>query len=380
MREYLRNFNWQVALAAVMLCAIGMHSLVSLSPEGSDLSRSQVTKQLVFAASGLVVMLIVSMIHHNRIRRTAYVLYGLGFLSLVALLTIAPPVRGVRAWFSFAGFTIQPAEFVKIFVVIALARFAASREEWKLKDLAVFLGMAGVPMGLVALQPDLGMTIVIAFSVLIVMMTSEIRVKWIAGLMLAIVLISPLVYQFGLKDYQKQRILAMVSPDKARAGMTDQQDQAERLIAVGGWFGRGLGEANNQGAYYLPERHNDFIFTVPGEEMGYLGTFLIMTLFAVILFQCVRVALGTREIFARLCVMGLGSQIFLQVLSNVGMNLGLLPVTGLTLPFMSYGGSSLWANFLLIGVILSVSGHWVPSFSAREMPANQYQLVLPRMK
>jgi rod shape determining protein RodA len=380
MREYLRNFNWPVALAAVLLCGLGLMSLVSLSPEGSDLSRSQVSKQLVFAATGAAIMLVTSMIHHNRIRKMAYALYGLGILSLVALLTIAPPVRGVRAWFSFAGFTIQPAEFVKIFVVIALARFASTREEWKAKDLALFLAMAGLPMGLVAMQPDLGMTIVIAFSVFIVMVTSEIRMKLIGGMVLAIVLISPLVYQFGLKEYQKQRILAMVSPDKARAGMNDQQDQAQRLIAIGGPTGRGMGEATNSGAYYLPERHNDFIFTVVGEEMGYLGTFLVMTLFSLILYQCVRVALGTREVFARLCIMGLGSQIFLQVLSNIGMNLGLLPVTGLTLPFMSYGGSSLWANFLLVGVILSVSGHWVPSFSSREMPANQYQLALPRMK
>jgi rod shape determining protein RodA len=380
MIEWIRSVNWPVGLSVLLLCALGLSALASLAPEEGDVQRSNVSRQALFVATGMALMLAGSMIHPSRVRKSAYVLFGAGLAALVALLLFAPEVRGVRAWFKVAGITVQPSEFAKIFMVLALARFAAAREEWRPRDVAAFALLAGIPLGLVAVQPDLGMTLVMAAGAIVVLWTSQVPLKYVGSLALAILLLSPLVYQFGLKEYQKQRIVALVSPDRAQAGKRDQQDQAMRLVSLGGPAGRGLGQANNSGAYYLPERHNDFIFTVVAEELGFLGTLLVLTLFGWIFHQCIRVALGTRDGFARLCVMGLGAQLFVQVVSNIGMNLGLLPVTGLTLPFMSYGGSSLWASFLLAGAIMSVSSHWTPSFSSRELPANQYALQLPRMK
>jgi rod shape determining protein RodA len=382
MREWLRTVNWPVAASALGLFLIGLASLSSLSPDddGPDVTRGAMSKQFIFGAAGVGLMLGLSMVHFSRLRRSAVFWYVAGIAGLVALLVLARPVRGVRAWFSFGGLTIQPAEFAKIAVVVMLARYAAGRTEWTAGQVTKFLAIAALPVALVLKQPDLGMATVIAFSAFVVMLASEIRIKVIAALVGVVVLAAPLAYQFVLKEYQRQRILAVFSPEKAEVGKRDQQEQAMRLMGSGTTLGRGLGQATTAGPYYLPERHNDFILTVVGEEMGFLGVVLVLALFGLILLQCVRAAERTREPFARLCVIGLGAQLFVQVVSNVGMNLGLLPVTGLTLPFVSYGGSSLVANFLLAGVIMSVATHWVPSFSSKEMPASSYSLALPGIR
>lgn len=377
MKEWLRSIHPVIAGSAVLLLLIGLFCLHSISPGDAPGLGGLVSKQCLFALLGILAMAALSTVHFSRMERAAYPLYAGGVMVLMALLVFTRPVRGVRAWFTLGPLTLQPSEFIKIIVVIALARFVSRVGDWRFRDIAALLAMASFPIGLVVIQPDLGMCIVMSFSVVAVMVAG--RVPWrvlgaIAGVMLVL---APILFCVGLKEYQRQRILALVVPDRAARGMRDQQEQALRLFGSGLLTGKGLGEASLAPPYYLPERHNDFIFSVVGEEMGFLGATLVLALYGAMLLICLRVAARHRDPFPRVTMVGLISLFYMQIVSNVGMTLGLLPVTGLTLPFLSYGGSSLLASFAVVGIMLSIAGHWKPAFSNRELPERTYALRLP---
>jgi rod shape determining protein RodA len=380
MKEWLRSLNPVIAGTALILLLIGLFCLQSISPGGSSGLGSLVSKQALFALLGVSAMAALSMIHFSRVERVAYHLYAAGVFLLIVLLLFTRPVRGVRAWFTLGPFTLQPSEFVKIMLVVALARFVSRVGEWRIRDVAAVLVLAALPIGLVVVQPDLGMCIVMSFSVLAVMVAG--RVPWrVLGALLGLAVVAmPILFAVGLKEYQRQRILALVVPDKAARGMRDQQDQALRLFGSGMWTGKGFGEASLAPPYYLPERHNDFILSVVGEEMGFLGTALVLVLYGGMLLVCLRVASRHRDPFPRVAMVGMISLFYMQIVSNIGMTLGLLPVTGLTLPFLSYGGSSLLASFSIVGIMLGIAGHWKPVFSARELPEHTYELRLPCMR
>lgn len=380
MKEWFRSIDPIIAGSALLLLLIGLFCLHSISPEDAAGLNGLVSKQSLFALLGICAAAALSMIHFSRVERVAYPLYIAGVILLVGLLVFARPVRGVRAWFTLGPFTLQPSEFVKIVVVIALARFVSRVGDWRIRDVAAVLAMASVPIGLVVVQPDLGMCVVMSCSVMAVLVAG--RVPWrVLGSLAGLALVAaPVLYAVGFKEYQRQRILALVVPERAARGMRDQQDQALRLFGSGHLTGRGLGEASLAPPYYLPERHNDFIFSVVGEEMGFLGSALVLALYGAILLVCLRIAARHRDPFPRVAMVGLLSLFYMQIVSNMGMTLGILPVTGLTLPFLSYGGSSLLASFAVLGIMLSIAGHWKPAFSHRELPEHSYALRLPCMR
>lgn len=378
MKTRLHSFGPVLAGFPLLLLAIGLFCLVTIGPDADPFRYFR--RQVFFAVPGIAGMLALSTVHFARIEKCAYALYLGAVLVLLALLVAARPVRGVRAWFVVGGFTVQPSEFVKIVLVLALARFVSRVREWRLRDLALLLGLAGVPIALVVLQPDLGMSLVMAFGTVAVMVAGRVPWKILFGLAGILLVLSPVVFLFGLREYQRQRIIALVDPEKAEAGKRDQQDQAMRLFASGGLAGRGLGEATQAQPYYLPERHNDFVFSVIGEEMGFVGSLLTLLLFGGILWAGLRCAVRHRDPFPRIAMTGLCAILYLQVFSHLGMTMGLLPVTGLTLPFVSYGGSSLWSSFAAVGVMLSIARHWKPAFSSHELPENSYALDLPGIR
>lgn len=380
MSAWLRSLNPLLAGCALLLFVIGVFCLETIAPEEAAPMGGFASKQMIFGLLGVSLMVALSLIHFSRLERFAYPMYLGGVIVLVALLVLTRPVRGVRAWFSFGGFTIQPSEFVKIALVIAMARFVSRVGAWTIRDIAKLLALAALPIGLVVVQPDLGMCIVMSFSVLAIMVAGRVPWRVIGALLGTIVLMAPILFFVGLREYQRQRVLALVAPEKAERGMGDQQSQALRLFSSGGWIGKGLGEASLAPPYYLPERHNDFIFSIVGEEMGFVGTALVLILYGAILLVCLRAAARHRDPFPRVAMVGLLSLFYMQVFSNIGMTLGLLPVTGLTLPFLSYGGSSLLSSFVIVGAMLSIAGHWKPSFSDRELPEHSYELALPCMR
>lgn len=380
----MRKLNGYVVGASILLCVLGLISLSSLTPptdaKGHTTFQAQFWKQVIFLCVGVVAMFVLAFTPITRLSKMSYVLYALAIAALVGLFVIAKPVRGVRAWYLLGSITIQPAEFAKVALILAVARFMASVENWKAGHYLELLILAAVPVGLTAVQPDFGLSFLMSATFFLMLLASPVRWKFIAGLVLVVMALAPLVFMFGLREYQRDRILALVSPSKVSPEKRDQQQQAVKLTAIGGIAGRGIGEATLSYPYYLAERHNDFIFSVIGEEMGFAGTLLVLVLFGLILYQALLIAFKTRDLYTRMAVVGCASALFVQTAINLGMTLGLLPVTGLTLPFVSYGGSSLVSSFLLAGVILSANAHWVPAFSEKAIPNSQVALELPHLR
>lgn len=384
MPQCLKALNWQIGVSTLLLTILGLVSLYSLAPEddaSAPLHKSHWIKQAAFASLGACAMIATASIATPaRLQRWSYFLAGVGVLSLVAVLLFGRTVNHARSWFDLGGIAVQPSEFARLFTVLALARFASRTEAWTDRRVLSLVGLASFPILLVAKQPDLGMSLVLLSGLAAVLIAAPVPRRTLIELLVLAILLVPLAYTFALKPYQRDRIAAMLWPDQAKTGQRDQQEQALRLVAAGGLGGRGLGAARLERPYTVPERHNDFIFTVIAEETGFLGTVLVLSLFAMILQLSLRASVRTRDPFTRLALAGLSAQLAAQVISNIGMNLGLLPVTGLTLPFVSYGGSSLLACFLQAGCLMSLAGHWTPVFSGEAIPEGSYSLGLPLIK
>ena len=319
-------------------------------------------RRLDWTLLGVAILLLLP--GYQATRRFAYVLYGLCAVALVGLLLFGPYTRGARGWIPLGPISLQPAEFMKLACVFALARwisFAKGLDSWR--SLAVPLLLAGIPTALVFVQPDLG-NAMLFFPVLLAMLfVGGAPRRRLAALVIVAVVAIPFVYTFGMKPYQRDRLTGFMSGDR---NLSYQQRQSLDAVRSGGLHGRDVPEGARY-PFHIPDRHTDFVYSVVAEEQGFLGSSAVLVLFAIFFLQAGRIAHRTVDPYGRLVVVGLTVFCGLQVFINVGMNIGVAPITGLTLPFVSYGGSSLLTCFLSLGAILNVGLRWVPTFSGRDM-------------
>jgi len=303
----------------------------------------------------------------------AYVGYAICAIALAGLLIFGPVTRGARGWIPLGPINLQPAEFMKIAFVLALARWLSfSKDLDSYRGMIVPVLLAVLPVALVFLQPDLG-NAMLFFPVLLAMcFVAGASRRWILTLVLVAAVAVPVGYVYGMKDYQRNRVTAFLRPNSVAKEFTYQQVQAERSIGSGGVAGRG--DVGARHPFYVPDRHTDFVFSVIAEEAGFIGSTFALLLFAVFFIQAGRVAHRTAEPYGRLVVIGLTAFCGLQVFVNVGMNVGMAPITGLTLPFVSYGGSSLLTCFLSLAGILHVDARWIPTFSSRDLDRGHGQI------
>lgn len=350
-----RNFDWPLAAAAFLLAAVGLSAIYSV-----DLSRGEelifFEKQTVAIAVGLFLFFAASTVQYTFFRNYAKWWYFFSLLLLVAVLIFGSRIRGTTGWFSFGGFSFQPAEFAKVGLILMLAYIAAGFGRRFDRPL-FFWGtavVAAIQVILILIQPDLGSAILLGLVWLGLMCLLGAKKLHLLAAIVATLAIGLLAWFFVLQDYQKDRLLTFVDPGRDPLGAG--YNVAQSIIAVGSgqWLGRGLGFGSQSQLRFLPETQTDFIFSVIGEELGLAGALLLLGLYALLFWRLFLILKNANHDFVAVVAGGTIILFLVQIFINIGSSVGLLPVTGVTLPFVSYGGSSLIMNFLLLGIAQSL--------------------------
>jgi rod shape determining protein RodA len=294
------------------------------------------------------------------LRAYAPIVYVLSCLGLIAVLSpLGSTINGAHSWFVIGPFQVQPSEFAKVALVVGMAMILAEKRDNEDNprdaDVLLVLALAAVPMGLILLQPDFGTMMVFVFIILGVLAVSGAPMRWIGGLVLCGVLFGGAILHFHLlKDYQEKRLTAFANHKVDPRGIGYNVNQAVTAIGSGGVPGKGLFNGSQTNGQFVPEQQTDFVFTVAGEELGFIGAGAILLMLGVVLWRGTRIAANAGDLFGTLLAAGVVSWFAFQAFVNIGMTLGIMPVTGLPLPFVSYGGSSMFANMMAIGLLNNV--------------------------
>lgn len=360
------RLDWLLMLAVAGLLVIGTLLVWSATVSREELTGGVPTaylkKQLVNIAIGTVLGVMIMATDHRWVRILAPLVYAASVAGLVLVLVMGSTINGSRSWLVLGGMSIQPAEFAKLAVVVGMALFVAERTEgsWKQRqvrhlDVVGMLAIAGLPAALILLQPDLGTMLVLSATVFGVVAVSGAPRRWLAGLAGGAVGGALLAVQAGvLKDYQVDRFLAFTNPGLDPRGAGYNTEQARIAIGNGGVFGQGLFDGSQTQSGFVPEQHTDFIFTVAGEELGLVGAGLLIVLLGVVLWRALTIAAHADDLFGRLAAGGIACWFGFQAFQNIGMCLGIMPVTGVPLPLVSYGGSSMFAGLMAVGLLQNI--------------------------
>ncbi len=346
------HVDWVLIACTVLLAVVG---LVLIKSTGANNLRL-VERQSLFLVLGLAAMVTMMSIDYRMLLDNAVFIYGATVFSLVLVLLIGQVHKGAQGWFDIGPMQLQPAEFAKIGVIVALAAYGSGQRNFlDARRFFIVLILTGVPTALIFIQPDLGSALVflaIVFAVL-----------WIAGapprLLLALVaggvVVVFVAVRLGvLAEYQVNRLLAFTNPDGKTSGIAFNVTQSKIAIGSGGLFGKGLNQGTQTQYGFVPEQHSDFIFTALGEQLGLAGCAAVLLLFGVLLARIWRAASSARDTGGTLICVGVMALLLFHVFQNVGMTLGIMPITGIPLPFLSYGGSSTLTSFAAVGLVLSV--------------------------
>lgn len=351
--RFWRDFDWFLLGVVLLLSVIGLVEIYSstLNLDGSTYFE----RQMAWVGIGVALLLIVASLDYHALADQIVWVYGAACLLLGVVLLIGHTVSGSQSWLRFGVVQLQPSEITKLVVVIALARFFASIHEryLSLSQALVATAICAGPVALVALQGDLGtaLTFVPILAAGLFVRGLSARV-WIAGLLIAAVLLT--LGWFGLKDYQRDRIMTFVHPETDPTGAGYQVIQSKIAIGAGGIWGTGLFQGSQNRLGFLPTRHTDFIFSVLAEETGFAGVSFALALFFALLFRSLSIADSTRDALGLFIVVGVVGMFAFHIIVNVGMVIGFMPITGIPLPFLSYGGSSILTAFIGLGFIVSV--------------------------
>jgi rod shape determining protein RodA len=358
-RDRWRDFDPILFITMLVLMGFGILAIWSAVGLPSLTTNNSGTFQAVFGALGILVMFTVASIDYRFLNTLAWPLYGLGVLSLIAVQVLGVSLGGAKNWFDFGFFLLQPSEFVKITTLIALASFIASRGD-EMKSFVNFAAsgmIVAFPAGLVLIGPDLGMTMVYVALWTSTLLVARTRAIYIWMLAIGLPIAGYLAWHFVLAPYQKTRFIVSFKPEIAPLNEGFQIIQARISIGAGGLWGEGLAGGSQSQLNLLSVRDSDFIFAHASGMFGFfgmLGLFLALTIF---LWRCLKVAEIARDQFGQTMAVSITGIIFFQAFLNIGMNVGLMPVTGITLPFVSYGLSALWSNLVMVGILQSIRMH-----------------------
>ena len=351
-----RKFDWWLFFSVIFLLSFSLLALYSLTILGG-LNVMVFYKQLAFSIFGISILFFVSSLNYNSWKLYNRYLYILAVILLLAVLFFGTEVNGTKGWFYLFGFGIQPVEFAKLALIISLSNYLArnikSLPAWRIFiETAV---MTGILVGLVLLQPDTGSALVLISIWLVYLLLGGIPWKYLLTMFFAGLLFAFLAWGFLLADYQKDRFLVFTNPDLDPLASGYNIKQSMIAIGSGGLLGRGVGLGSQSQLKFIPERMTDFILAVIGEEFGFLGIGLLFILWGVFFWRLLSLADKAKNNFAYLLLGGIIFLFFIHVFVNMGMNLGVMPVVGLSLPFISQGGSFLLVCFLLLGIVENIS-------------------------
>ena len=349
-----QDFDWLLFGAALLLCFTSLIEIYSSTMH--EQSENYFLRQLAWVILGVVFVFVIAALDYHVLSEHIPFLYVLALIALVYTLALGRSVSGSKSWVALGPVTIQPSEIIKMVVVVALARYLSELRESAYMTPVQILKASAIcllPMALVALQPDTGTALTYLPVLAVGLFIRGLRPTALIGLILAFVLVLPVSWYF-LKDYQKERILTFLEPERDPLGRGYQVMQSKIAIGSGGLLGKGLFNGTQNQLGFLPTRHTDFIFSVVGEELGFVGVSITLGLLAFIIFRSIYNAQTARDNLGLFIAMGVVGIYFFHVMENVGMVIGFMPTTGIPLPFLSYGGSSVLTAFIALGLVISV--------------------------
>jgi rod shape determining protein RodA len=363
----LRRLDW-VLLAAVLALSLLGTLLVyaatepTLKAQGAD-PHQYLTKELLNIAIGLVLMAGVSLLDYRQIRMLSPVVMVISCLGLLYVLPFGTVVNGARSWIDLpAGFQIEPSEYAKLSIILIgamiLGELPSGQTRPRVRAVVLTIGIAAIPLLLVIAEPDLGVTMLMVALLIGMIALSGIRLRWLGGMAVAGVVGIVAVFKMHLlKSYQSSRLTSFLNPNADPRGTGYSAHQAAIAIGSGGMHGQGLFHGQLIAGGFVPEQQTDFIFTVSGEELGFVGSLVLLGLLGVLLFRTLRIAYKADDQFGTLVAAGVAIWFGVQSFINIGMTIGIMPVTGLPLPFVSYGGSAMFADMIAIGILQTVYRH-----------------------
>jgi len=357
-KRYLRNFNWPLAVAGVCIALIGLVCVRSAGLHTPG-AAGEFQKQMLYLALGVPVMIFVSLIDYRTWQRWAPGLYAINLLLLIFILRGGHSAMGAQRWISFGPLgTFQPSEPAKLVIAIALAAVLCRGSYANLQEIWKPLATVAVPALLILKQPDLGTSLVLLAIVTVQLFFALPKIGdfGIYALGVLVVAAAALGTNAVLKPFQRARLFVFLNPRADPQGAGYNLNQSKIAVGSGQWFGRGLYRGTQTQLNFVPEHSRDFVFTVLAEEWGFAGACLLLALYAAVLYGGVRTMLAARDRFGFLLAAGLVGMLFFHVLVNLGMTIGIMPITGIPLPFMSYGGSAMLTDFIAFGILLNIYG------------------------
>lgn len=350
-------YDWWLLAAVFLLSLFSLAALYSVGLGRPDSDFIDFKKQLVFLLIGLGLALFVGRMNFSFFRVYAKPFYFFCLLLLVGVLIFGRVIHGTKGWFIVGNFSFQPVELAKVAVILVLALYASQKAR-SFKTAGFFIGtifLVALPILLILLQPDMGSSLIIGGIWLMVILMAGARKRYLLGFLAVLLMGFVFAWFFLFKDYQKERFLTFIEPSRDPYGRGYNVIQSIIAVGSGEFLGRGLGFGSQSQLRFLPENQTDFIFAVIGEELGFLGVIFVLILYSILFHRLLIIALNASDDFVLFSALGILALFFTHFLINVGMNIGIMPVTGITLPFLSAGGSSLLVNFLLIGMAESLA-------------------------
>ena len=355
----LKRLDWVLIAASSLLVGIGLLSIYSSSLSREDFSNFH--KQAIFFIIGIVLMFLFSFLDWRILRENSYlilILYFCCLFGLAGLFFFAPEIKGVKSWYRIGLITIAPIEYTKIVLVILLAKYFSKYhvEMYRFRHILFSGFYILLPSVLIFLQPDLGSVLILLLLWVGVLLISGIKLRHFLILTLCGLLIFAFLWSFFLRDYQKERIISFVNPVDP-LGMSWNQNQAKIAIGAGGVLGQGFGQGSQAQYGFLPEPQTDFIFSAIAEESGLIGVFILLALFLALIWRIFKIAIACQSNFPRLFAAGFIIILISQIFIHIGMNLGILPIVGISLPLVSYGGSGLIITFIGLGILQNIKNN-----------------------
>lgn len=356
-KKMFKNFEWGILICTIILLAIGLVALFSAT-QNSDYEEFK--KQIMWIGISIPVIVVVILVDYEILAKISPVIYGLSLISLVAVL-FTEPINGATSWFNIGPFSFQPAEFAKIAVVLFMANVMVKLQQ-KGRDeinrfckLGIILATVAVPTLLIIKQPDYGTALAFLVALIFMLYVAGINKKYIITAVLLVVILVPLAYFFILPEHAKARIDVYLNPNLDPRGDGYNIIQSKLAIGAGQIFGMGLFKGNQTQLGYLYPKTTDFIFAVISEEMGFVVAGAMIVLYVILITKSIQVAKTAKDDLGSYIATGIVGIFFFHMLENIGMTMGLLPITGIPLPFVSYGGSSMLTNLTLIAILLNIS-------------------------
>ena len=357
-RRLIQNFDWVLLLLLLLLAAISILNLYSATYPIRNVGGSQVfVKQIYWFLIGVAVLLLMTTFNYYALERLAYPAYFFSIALLVAVLFVGKVTSGSQRWLSLGPISFQPSELAKIAIVMVLAKFFSERggyQEYRLRDLWQPFILIGIPSVLILKEPDLGTALLLGVVSLTVIVFARVKWRSLVILVMSALSVAPFIW-FNLKEYQQMRILSFLRPDMDPLGSGYHINQSKIAIGSGQFWGKGFLKGTQTRLHFLPERHTDFAFSVLAEEWGFIGSVLLLLLYLFLILWGLNIAKNSKDKFGSLMAIGIVAIVFWEVVINVGMVTGLLPVVGIPLLLFSYGGSSLISTMAAMGLLMNIS-------------------------